>query len=296
MIRRALALAFAGIGFAIASGAQAGTPYEMEVTCPVGGETFSHTATGSYSTMGSRPDGKPYGSWTFPIPMPECPDNGLVLYRDFEEAEVPALTALVLSDEYRALSAETSYYRAQWLYDRLDDGAGTPPYLLMRAGWQADRDTSRKARYQREFAERAEGFAVEDDTFETLALRYRVANAWRELGEFDRALAALDSIPPDALDVAVPARSEAGDEAVQDAESRRYLLEQIGPMRALILARNTQSEPLTLIPEDIAIYRCATLIEENAMAPDPFCTAPERAAELAEAREQRRARQEYAAD
>jgi len=297
MIGRVLTLALAVVGLSIAISARAGTPYERELTCPVGGQEFTHTSTGSYSTYGARPDGRPYGSWYFPIPIPECPDNGLVLYREFEEDEIGALTALVLSDDYRALREETAYYRAQWLYDRLDDGTTTPPWLLMRAGWEVDDQPARKARYQREFAERAARFPIESEDIESLFLRFRVANAWRELGEFERALTALDTIPTAALDVEIPDRSEAEYEAIEEAESRRYLLATLAPMHALIAERNVESEPLTLIPEREAIYRCADLLVQDGEAAEPFCSAPQRADDIAEAREQlRQVREAYDKD
>jgi len=50
--------------------AQAGMPYPEKMKCAVGGESFTHIGTMSYSTWGSRPDGKPYGSWRFPIELP----------------------------------------------------------------------------------------------------------------------------------------------------------------------------------------------------------------------------------
>ena len=273
----------------IAVPALAGTPYEVEMTCPVGGEEFTHTATGSLSTYGSRPDGKPYGSWIFPMPLAECPSNGLVIYRDFEETENERLAALVLSQEYRALKPEAPYYRAQWLSDRLDGDTANPPWLLMRAAWEVDDDPLRKARYQREFAERAGGFAADPADLDLLFLRFRVANAWRELEEFDRAAAALDSIPAEALDVDIPDEDDAEYEAIEEAEARRFLLDHVGKMRALILASNSHSEPLTLIPERMAILRCTELMDTSQGALDPYCLAPDRAEEIASMRKWMRA-------
>lgn len=285
MLLRLGGLAMASCAASFACPAVAGTPYEIEMICPVGGEEFTHTATASLSTWGSRPDGKPFGSWIFPMPLAECPTNGLVVYREFEDADLQALTALVLSNEYRALQSEAPYYRAQWLYDRLDDGTTSPPWLLMRAAWQVDEQPERKARYQREFAERSEGFAVEGDDIDTLFLRYRISNAWRELGEFERAASMLDAIPVSALDVDIPNEEEAGIEAVDEAENRRYLLKMTADIRALITERNTESEPLALIPEREAIYRCAKLLENETGNVPAFCTADERMEEVRNARE-----------
>ncbi len=280
----AIAITVAITGATIATPALAGMPHNMEMTCPVGGGEFTHTGTSSYSTFGSRPDGKPYGSWTFPIAIPECPDNGLIMYREFDDSEIPALTEVVLSDEYQALRPETDYYRAQWLDDRLSGSASSPPWLLLRAAWQVDHQPERKARYQREFAERAQAIAVDADDLDSLYLRFRVANAWRELSEFDRATAALESIPTSPLDVEVPDRSEADYMKVREAKSRRNLLESLDLLRALIGAGNTQSEPLTMIPLQIAVTRCAKMLEANKGDVDRFCSKAEHTDDIAEAR------------
>lgn len=51
--------------------AAAGIPVRQRMTCPIGGEAFTYNTTASYTTFGSRPDGKPYGSWIFPLALPE---------------------------------------------------------------------------------------------------------------------------------------------------------------------------------------------------------------------------------
>lgn len=65
------------------------------MTCPVGGERFSAWRSGSYSTYGSRPDGKPFSYMTFPFPLPECPSNKLIVFDDFKPDEVKALATLI---------------------------------------------------------------------------------------------------------------------------------------------------------------------------------------------------------
>ncbi len=94
--------------------AQASTYFLEKVKCPVGGKKFEYMALGSISTWGRLPDGMPLGSGVFPTPPPKCPDNALVMYRDFTPAEVKTLDAFVKSDDYRALatSQETTYYLA----------------------------------------------------------------------------------------------------------------------------------------------------------------------------------------
>ena len=264
MRKLATIAALAAIGPLFPTPAWAGTPYVKEMTCPVGGKTFSHTATGSYSTWGSRPDGKPYGSWIFPMPIPECPTNRLVMFRDFEEEEIGELTALIESDEYRALYGETTYYRAQWLADRLTDE--TPkPWLLMRAVWQTDEAVDKRPDYLAEFADRAGALPLEPTDFDLVYLRFLTANAYRELSRFDEALATLDTIPLASLP--------------QDDDEWSWLVEHIGLLAEVIRLEDTSAEPLRLIPSNIATWQCEDWKQKGKQDIDPYCAtlAQERA-------------------
>ncbi|MBA4007381.1 MAG: hypothetical protein C0486_01195 [Erythrobacter sp.] len=261
---------------ALAAPAQAGFPVESEETCPVGGEKFTYTTTGSYTIFGQRPDGKPYGSWMFPLAIPECPSNALVVYREFKPEEIPALTALVASPEYQALRSETQYFRASWLAARMEPSdPQRAVFLLLQATWEVDWAPETKTRYQRAFAEAAEKIAPDAGDLDTLFLRFRLANARRELGEFDAARAALDSLPLAALDVTVPTDETVPYEQRRDAESRRFLHSQIAMMRKAITAGDTSSEPVDLMDPDFLAGRCADLIEEDPSAPLPdHCNDP----------------------
>lgn len=267
MKRATLALVLAA---AVATPAHAGFPVESEETCPVGGETFTFTTTGSYSIFGQRPDGKPFGSWVFPLALPECPSNGLVVYREFTPEEIPALTALVLSPEYQALKDETPYFRAAWLAARMD--AADPEravFLLLSATWEADGLPVLKPRYQREFVAAASAMAFDPSNLDSLFLRYRLANAHRELGEFAAAEAVLDRLPLAALDVSVPTGDDVPYETVRDARSRRFLFEAIPLMRKVIAAGDTSPDPLEMMRDNQAAARCADLIEADPAAPLP---------------------------
>src|SRR5829696_6059662 len=152
---RNLFLAAAVAAFALAAGpAPAGIPVTETMTCPIGGGSFSFTTSASYSTYGERPDGKPYGSWTFPLALPECPDNGLVLYKDYTPDEVAKLEPLVASEAYQALRKEdTPYYRAYWLMKAM--GLGPERYLwaLPEAGREAQAKGDVRRRHLAELAE-----------------------------------------------------------------------------------------------------------------------------------------------
>lgn len=282
----ALVLAWSGG----ATPASAGSPIEVKVKCPVGGQKFTHVETAALTTWGERPDGKPYGSWTFPMPLPECPDNALVMYRDFEKREIPALTALVQSPDYQAMRAETTYYRAAWLAERMDrDNPRAPIWLMLRATWQADEAPALKARYQREFAARAAAVAVDAADVDSLILHYRLANAYRELGDFTAAIGVLDAFPFAALDVAMPEGEDATPEQQDDAGARLYLREQIPALRQTIAAGDSSAEPLALLPENVAAWLCFEQIEAGAAELPVRCNQPAIREEIANFREMREA-------
>lgn len=279
-----------GLAAALAAGeAQAGFPVTVKEKCAVGGERFTYVTTGSYSTFGARPDGKPYGSWEFPLALPECPGNGLVMYREFTADEKTRLKPLLASDDYRALRrGETPYYRAAWLERALVPGSADAPWLLLQASWQADGDPARKARYQREFVEAVAARARPEggDDLDWLALQARAVNAGRELGEFDQAMAQLKALLTASLDVVVPEETANNYEAVDAARNRRGWLEYLARLEAVIARRDASSEPLDMLPPEMVADRCLEMGDQAAAV--PVCAAgevPEIMAEMKKWRE-----------
>lgn len=141
---------------AAAAPAAAGRPVEVEMKCVVGGTPFTHVTASSYTIFWTRPDGMPFGSWQFPVALPECPDNKLVMYRDFTPDEIAPLAALVASPEYAALAEETDYYRAQWLHTRLVGSEMEALGLLMQAGWQFEPGSAERNRHLDELIRRVD--------------------------------------------------------------------------------------------------------------------------------------------
>jgi hypothetical protein len=254
--------------------AQAGTPYAIEVKCPVGGKAFSHTATASYSTWGSRPDGKPYGSWQFPMPLPVCPDNGLPVYKEFSKEEVAKLEPLVTSRPYQMLrEGNTPYYAAYWLMRRMGDPAEQYLWTLLQGSWEADGQPETKKRYQQEFVTGVAQAPRRPDSVEWIAMQGRAVNALRELGRFEEATALLRSLPLDTLQVEVPAekygestasglgKQVLNEEEIRVAKNRRGWLSYFKDQQVLIDRKDASSEPLEMVPVQVAIGRC---IEEAA--------------------------------
>lgn len=173
--------------------ADAGIPVVIRKTCPIGGEQFDFTTTASYSTFGARLDGKPYGSWSFPLALPECPGNGLILYKeDFSADELTRLGALIVRPEFAAMrGSETSYYRLAWLLREMGEPVEGQLWMLTQATWQDDAGSARRNRYLAELNQRIEAAPSGAGTAAGLAWRARSVNALRELGRFDEASALL---------------------------------------------------------------------------------------------------------
>jgi len=237
---------FLALLLANGTAAIAGFPVTEQRTCPIGGERFSYTTTASYSTWGARPDGKPFGSWEFPLALPECPGNGLVVYGEFSEADLARLEPLIAQDDYRALRrrGDTSYYRAYWLMRRLDAPAPDALWMLVQASWQAGDASPLRRRYLEELVEAAPLLGRPTDVT-NLAVRARVINALRELGRFEEATAMIEATPVD--------------EIAPDSATVRSTSDWRGHYRQLarlIARRDSSTEPIDMIPWRVGRERC----------------------------------------
>lgn len=90
-----------------------GIPTTEEVTCPVGGEKFKITGTMSCSSWGDRTLSlRPISSCDFVTRLPQCPSNGLPMYRDFSEEEVIRLEQWINTDQFAEARSKSRYYLA----------------------------------------------------------------------------------------------------------------------------------------------------------------------------------------
>lgn len=243
----------------LAGRAVAGTPVTEKQTCAVGGERFTHQTTASYTTFGQRPDGKPYGSWVFPVTPPQCPGNGLVMYRAFSKVEIGRLPALLADPVYAELrQTQTPYYRAAWLEHQLQPRSPATAWLLLNASWEAEDGSLRKARDQDEFIDSVAVLAPGAEPRERFALSVRAANAMRELGRFDAATAAMKALPREGLDI---------------DPDRAAWADFLARLDVAIARGDRSPEPLDLIPARIAAGYC--LGDERAPPRgDPYCRDP----------------------
>lgn len=113
---------------------------DAEFTCPIGGEVFTTQVVGSYTRLGMRLDLKPLGALVAPLPVPVCPGNGFVMYKDeFSDEELAKLTPIVESDAYQeARTLHTDYYMLAFLLEELEMEALDLAHIYLKATWEAE--------------------------------------------------------------------------------------------------------------------------------------------------------------
>ena len=243
---------------ATGAGAQTAKPAKpaaRPMTCPIGGGSFSYLPVAPPVVQGERPDGRPYGNVRFPIALPECPDNGLVLYKDYDSAEAAKLGPLVASEAYQGIrKGETQYYRAYWLMREMGEAPERYLWALLQASWEAEGKAEIRKRYLEELVDSSAKVTARPGDLGWIGMEGRAINALRELGRFDEALARLEKVPLAALQAASAAGS--GPQAAAQARSRRGWATFFAAIRPVIERRDSSLEPLDLLPRSVAAGRC----------------------------------------
>jgi hypothetical protein len=235
------------------------------IDCPIGGKPFRFSQVAAPAPIGERPDGKPYGRIKFPRAMPECPDNGLVLYKEYEAEEVAKLEPLVASEAYQALrKSDTQYYRAYWLMREM--GVAPERYLsaLLQAGWEADDRPELRKRYLEELVDATAKLPERPSDLNWLGMEARAVNALRELGRFDEASARLGKIPLKNLQASSAAETELG-------RARRPWVALLANLTAAVERKDSSLEPLDMLPKIVALGHCIDQAASLTEAGRAFC-------------------------
>lgn len=218
----------------------------MEMTCPVGGQRFTAVTTTMWSITGQRPDGKPYSEVPFPRPLPECPDNGLVVFADFTPAEIAELANWIATPVYQSMrKTESSFYRAYWLAVKIHRSQAEAVAQLMPAIWEAkenDRNDPKRpatTRYQRVLIEAANTLSPTVSVDDRGWIKARAANALREMGKFDAAEKMREAAAAEQ-----PATPPAG------------LSKYLDKLKAVIARHDRSDDPLDMIPDVQAALIC----------------------------------------
>jgi hypothetical protein len=266
-----LLAALASPGEALGARWEEAGPVTRVETCPLGGGRFSYATTTYYRSYGERPDGKPFGSWTFPLPLPECPGNGLVVYGHFERGELPRLGRIVASPAYRALRKKHGqHYRAYWLMKAMKEKPYRYIWSLIKATWEAEPNPRLRKSYLAELA--ATPVSAADLTqIDWLAAEARAINALRELGRFGEALARLEKLPLAGLDRPPPVYDGRNATLVSDARGGREWHARFRALKRVIERRDASIEPLDLLPRSVALGRCLESVDKLDEAGRAFC-------------------------
>jgi hypothetical protein len=263
-----------------------GGPEQM--TCPIGGERFEALVTSDYVSSGARPDGRENTFWFAPLPLPECPSNHLVIFREFTPEQIAALRPLIASADYRRLVADDStYYRAQWLATRIGLPEQDALWMLLRATWQVKPargaigqpmlSPAKAVQYQREFVARVRALPANARDPSYVILFERAANAERELGHFANAAAMLRRVH------SWLAHSDPAQWEEEDSEPADWLHD-VAALRRVVARRDRSAEPLDMADEFDAPWLC---IEPDLPATEfnrAFCARPELQETIAENR------------
>lgn len=168
--------------------------YEEEFTCPIGGEKFKSLVLGTHSTYGRYLDWEPVSYLEFPTPVPVCPSNGFVVYKDdFSDDELATFGRIIQSDAYRKdfAAKNTSYYLFARLLELSENIKDYDLWwIYLQSTWEADLCKSGKytdyAKQTIKFAQDALSSYSDDDSMYWL-LNIIIPNLYRRIGEFESA-------------------------------------------------------------------------------------------------------------
>lgn len=225
-----------------------------DMTCPIGAQHFTAVTTNMWSITGRRPDEKPYSEVPFPRPLPECPDNGLVVFASFTPSEVAELEHWIATPTYQSMrKTESPFYRAYWLSMKIHRPEADSIEQLLPAIWEAkelDRNDPRRprtTRYQRVLIGAVDRITPAVSLDDRIWLRSQAANALREMGKFDSAERVRQSAEADLPQTTRPALSD-------------YLQK----LKAVIARHDRSDEPLDMIPDVQAALLCQNSRNRNA--------------------------------
>lgn len=290
-------------------------------TCPIGGESFEQVVRHPHLVIAGLPDGSHLGDEWIDSQIPECPDNGALILPDFgateegsadlvyyqySEPELARLPALLASEEWQALQQQTRTLRAYWLATQLERPVADRVQLLRHSPWGAENTAQRTTALEllvRDMPDLISELGIDDA--EATLHRYAIANALRELGRFDEALALLDELDTEPVDTA-PALDPDYEhvrggvsfgmrEAIAERDSDRYPITMLDTRMANLICSDPNAADMrgpntaeqcakrdARMAHDEAVFEEAMALSEDDAALDASCAATP-AAERSEA-------------
>jgi hypothetical protein len=182
------------------------TVMKKEVICPIDGQSFLARRVMSISTKGIGLDFRLLGAVMSPMPLPQCPGNGFVMYKDsFSPVEIEKFRAFVGSEQYqRWVGHQTPYFLVAQLKAEAGEPNSAIADALLNATWEAKEPVQYRAYAEAALAafdrELAEVAADSDDDRRRAKVMLVVIELERRLGRFDRARTRLEALrDPSAL-------------------------------------------------------------------------------------------------
>lgn len=281
-------------------------------TCPIGGESFQQVVRHPHLVIAGLPDGSHIGDEWIDSQIPECPDNGALIlpdfgatevgsaelvYYEYTEAELARLPALLASEEWQELQQQTRTLRAYWLATQLERPVADRVRLLRHSPWGAENTAQRTTALEwlvRDLPALISELGVEDA--EATLHRYAIANALRELGRFDEALALLDELDQEPVDSA-PAHDPDYEhlrggisyglrQAIAEQDSDRYPITMLDTRMANLICSDANAADMrgpntaeqcakrdARMAHNQAVFKEAMALGEDDVALDASCSA-----------------------
>ena len=206
-MKRLIAISALALTALASSPAYAVTTAKVDFVCPIDGTTFRSEIFTSFTFHYSRLDTRPvYMGSPQSLPLPECPKNGFVLYKEkFNKNEIRKAKKAIATSEFKAIRADlNSYGRAAFIAERIGEEPLTISRLYLRASWEAE-DSGKSAQEQEAYLKKSlsllETFLAKSppDT-DTQQKKILVAELSRRVGNFDAAFARLANLELEAKD------------------------------------------------------------------------------------------------
>jgi hypothetical protein len=114
---------------------------EKSFKCSIGGGEFSKNIPISSHQVGIRTDDKPFGMLEAPWPLPVCPENGFVMYKDkFTNEEIENIKPYIFSSEYQEYrsSKETDHFLLAKMFEYQKKSIHRIADTYLEASWEAE--------------------------------------------------------------------------------------------------------------------------------------------------------------
>jgi len=187
---RILMLSVFGITFSLNAVEQ-----PIEVECPLGGSNAKGWEVLGSALRGFYLDGRPDGGHVEPLPPPECPDNGFLVYKEsFSESELVQLRKYIFSEEYQSMwkNKTPAFYRLAKIYEYEGSPLIDHYYHYVVATWELNYFEKKYSFYALEAIEALKKTidTTQPDLLsenQLTELHYLLAELYRRVGDFENA-------------------------------------------------------------------------------------------------------------